>query len=94
MTIVHSAINYHAGNQSQTVTSILVTAFRQISDLLKQQYLQKRQYQKNQRVLSQLLNFEDNILADIGITRADVIWAKNLPIEFNATIELENISRN
>ncbi len=93
MTIVHSAKIYHIGNQSQTVTSILATAFRQISNLLKQQYLQKRQYQKNQRVLSQLLNLEDNILTDIGITRADVIWARTLPIEVNATIELENISR-
>ena len=93
MTIVHSSISYHGDNQSQSVASILATAFRQISKLFKQQYLQKRQYQKNQRVLSQLLNLEDNILADIGITRADVIWAKNLPIEVNATIELEKISR-
>ena len=93
MTIVHTTLSYHSSNQSQTVTSILAIAFRQISNLLKQQYLQKKQYQKNQRVLSQLLKLEDNILADIGITRADVIWAKNLPAEFNASIELEKISR-
>ena len=93
MTIVHSADIYHTGNQTQTVISILATAFHQISNLLRQQYLQKRRYQKNQRALSQLLNLEDNILTDIGITRTDVIWAKTLPIEVNATRELENISR-
>ena len=41
MTIVQSTISYHGDNQSQSVASILATAFRQISKLFKQQFLQK-----------------------------------------------------
>ena len=44
------------------------------------------------RALAQLRGFDDHLLRDIGVTRADVDWAAGLPLTVNAAIALEERS--
>lgn len=48
---------------------------------------------KARRAVSQLAGFDDYMLADIGISRADVDWAIKLPLTTDATGALESRSR-
>lgn len=41
-----------------------------------------------------MLALSPEILKDIGVSRGDIMWAANLPIEKNAAIELEKVARN
>lgn len=41
------------------------------------------------RAVTKLESFDDYMLRDIGVTRADVIWASSLPLSQNAALELE-----
>ena len=38
-----------------------------------------------------MIALDDNILRDIGISRADVIWASKLPLSQNAALELQKL---
>lgn len=40
-----------------------------------------------------LERLDDGMLQDIGVTRADVTWASQLPLSHNASVELELIAR-
>jgi uncharacterized protein YjiS (DUF1127 family) len=44
---------------------------------------------KARREVSQLAGFDDFMLADIGVSRADVEWATKLPLTTDATEALE-----
>ncbi len=44
---------------------------------------------KARREVSQLAGFDDFMLADIGVSRADVEWAAKLPLTTDATEALE-----
>ncbi|WP_119389969.1 DUF1127 domain-containing protein [Taklimakanibacter lacteus] len=45
---------------------------------------------KARREVNQLASFDDFMLADIGVSRADVDWAANLPLTTDPTEALEN----
>lgn len=47
----------------------------------------------DRQAFQHMLALEDPILNDIGISRADVIWASKLPLSLNAALELEKIAR-
>ncbi|MCF6273516.1 MAG: DUF1127 domain-containing protein [Rhodobacteraceae bacterium] len=51
----------------------------------------RREQRINRAVFKNLLALDEHILKDIGVTRGDVIWAANLPIEKNAACELERL---
>lgn len=53
-------------------------------------YLARRMDREAFRHLSQL---DDSLLDDIGVTRADVEWAMNLPPSQDAAIALQLLSR-
>ncbi len=40
-----------------------------------------------------LLRLDNQMLSDIGVTRADVVWASNLPLSQDAATQLEIIAR-
>ncbi len=40
-----------------------------------------------------LMVLDDAMLKDIGVKREDVIWASQLPLSVNASLELEKIAR-
>jgi uncharacterized protein YjiS (DUF1127 family) len=44
------------------------------------------------RAVTRLESFDDYMLRDIGVTRADVEWASGLPLSVNAALELEQRS--
>ncbi len=46
----------------------------------------------NRRRFNRLLDLEDAILDDIGVTRGDVQIASRLPLQRNAALELRRIS--
>lgn len=46
----------------------------------------------NRRRFNRLLDLEDTILDDIGVTRTDVLIASRLPLQRNAALELRRIS--
>ncbi len=53
----------------------------------------RKQHRLNREALQHLTKLDNRILNDIGLTRADVIWASDLPLSQNAAQELENISK-
>ena len=44
---------------------------------------------KAHRAIGRLASFDDHMLRDIGLTRADVLWAEDLPLSVNAVVALE-----
>lgn len=61
------------------------------NDRLKRYLKLRRQRQFDRDAFRTLLRLDDHELADIGITRADVRWASKLPIDVNASQELEKL---
>jgi uncharacterized protein YjiS (DUF1127 family) len=45
------------------------------------------------RAVAQLDRFDDFLLRDIGVTREEVRWAADLPLNLNATLALEERAR-
>ena len=45
------------------------------------------------RAVARLADYDDHMLRDIGITRAEVNWAASLPLTVNAALALEDRSR-
>lgn len=48
-----------------------------------------RQRRLDRAAVQYMLGLEDYMLRDIGLTRADVEWANQLPLSVNAATELE-----
>jgi uncharacterized protein YjiS (DUF1127 family) len=44
---------------------------------------------KARRTVARLEDFDDYMLRDIGVTRADIHWAAGLPLSVNAALALE-----
>lgn len=61
-------------------------AFRKHRELRKSWRISRQAFQN-------MLYLNDRILEDIGVTRADVLWAYRLPLRENAALELRKISR-
>ncbi len=47
----------------------------------------------NRAAFDTMLELDDRMLNDIGVSRHDVRWASNLPLSVNAAMELEQIAR-
>ncbi len=75
----------------QTVFSIITKATNDIATHLKNAFKQRQKRWNNRNALQQMLKLDDHILADIGLTRDDVLWANTLPLEKNAAVELDKI---
>jgi len=52
---------------------------------------QRRRERANRKALLEVLDHEDWLYNDLGITRGDVVWAGHLPMHVNACRELERI---
>ncbi len=53
----------------------------------------QRTRRASRRALKELSSLDDSMLKDIGISRADVDWASQLPKSVDASVELEIIAR-
>ncbi len=51
----------------------------------------RRQRRINRDAFKTLLRMDDRSLADIGVTRDEVVWASRLPLSYNASAELEKL---
>ncbi len=62
-----------------------------------EKYMRSRQLRKSQRdartAFLPMLRIDDQILDDIGVTREEVRWAANLPLEINAGKALQARAR-
>lgn len=54
----------------------------------------RREHRADRAALKQLLLLSDRHLRDIGIIRADITWASNLPRDQIATIELQKVAKS
>jgi len=69
--------------------------FRTVDQLLNDvhKFYNRRREQKISRdALAQLNELDDCLLRDIGISKADVQWANQLPLSVNAAFELRKIA--
>ncbi len=78
---------------SNTVATIVKGAASQFASLAKERYQRQKQIRVNRQAFSHMLKLDNHILADIGLSRDDVIWASRLPIDVNAACELETIRK-
>ncbi|MEM9277940.1 MAG: DUF1127 domain-containing protein [Pseudomonadota bacterium] len=62
-----------------------VNLFKSLNTFLKR----KKQQRIDRDAFKNLLSLDDRSLADIGVTREDVMWASNLPLSTNAALELK-----
>jgi uncharacterized protein YjiS (DUF1127 family) len=44
---------------------------------------------KDRRRIASLAHYDDHMLRDIGVSRADLAWAASLPLTVNASLALE-----
>lgn len=57
-------------------------------------WIEKKYNQRiNRQAFNYLLTLDDNLLKDIGVTRQDVQWASQLPLEEDAATKIEQIAR-
>ncbi len=50
------------------------------------------EHRTNRAAFQHVLGLDDDMLKDIGVTRDDVNWANKLPIEQNASLELQRVA--
>lgn len=71
----------------------IVGKISKLWDRFKAQRALVKQQKIDREAFAHLANLDDTMLKDIGVSRADVIWASKLPLSQNASLELENIAR-
>lgn len=51
-----------------------------------------KEYRDRRDAFRVLLHLDERMLDDIGLSRADILWAARLPLKVNAALELRRIS--
>lgn len=92
MTTICTTQNIAQTNDTK-LSAIVSTAIRQAVSLFVKKYQARKQHRIDRQAFLQMLKLDDRMLADIGVTHGDVLWASNLPIEVNAARELTLIRR-
>ena len=59
---------------------------------LKEHLRNRRRRRIDRQAFKHILNLDDQMLQDIGVTRDDVKWADGLPLHKNASWELQRVS--
>ena len=90
---LHSGIKYQPQN-SQTFVSAIESYLKSLVSRINAVFTQRKQQRVDRQAFSHLLSLDDHILDDIGITRNDILIASRLPINVNASLELEKIARS
>jgi len=88
----HPVSTIKSGNLLPRFFQAFVDVARHAIRRLRNSYAQLVQRRIDRQAFAQLLSLDDNILRDIGVTRNDVIRASKLPINTNASCELEKIA--
>lgn len=88
----HSGIKYQPQN-SQTFVSAIENYLKSWATAINIVFTQRKLQRINRQAFSHLLSLDDHILDDIGITRNDILDASRLPVNVNASLELEKKAR-
>ena len=65
-----------------------------LANILRKKHQDWQTRRRDRKAIEQLLEMKEHHLADIGLTRNDVIWARHLPDHVDASSRLQNIARN
>lgn len=88
MSITYDAnfVSTHAGHRSTSnPVSGLFNAFRALVS-------QYEEFRDRRDSFKALLQLDENMLQDIGMTRGDIRWAARLPLSMNAALELRKLT--
>ncbi len=88
----HPDIEYQPQN-SQTLVSAIEQYLKRWASRINTVFVQRKQQRINRQAFNHLLALDDHILDDIGVTRNDIVEASQLPLDVNASLELEKIAR-
>ena len=61
---------------------------------IKKRWAEHAQRRTDRAAFRHMLTLDDDILDDIGVTRANVEWASQLPLHLSASRELEQLARD
>ncbi|MEM7213933.1 MAG: DUF1127 domain-containing protein [Pseudomonadota bacterium] len=67
----------------------IFTFVREVLQNFRNAFKLRRQQRIDRDAFSNLLALDDRSLADIGVTRDQVIWASKLPLSVNAALEIK-----
>ena len=87
MTTICTTQNIAQTNETK-LSGIVSTAIKNMVSVLTKKYRTHKQHRINRLAFQQMLALDEHILADIGVSQGDVLWASKLPIEVNAAKEL------
>lgn len=83
--------------QKQAPKSYLLSLTKALFLNRMNQLREQRRLNKQRRIdrdaFRRLIALDDAMLKDIGVKRDDVIWASQLPLSVNASLELEKIAK-
>ena len=78
---MREAASFIASQGSPAPAGVLTALLRDVSGAVRNW--------KKRRQLKTLSEFDDHLLADIGVTREDVRWALDLPFSYDPGVELQ-----
>ena len=88
----HSAIKYQP-KSNQTLVTALEDYLKSWVNRVNTVFTRAKQRRIDRQAFSHLLSLDDHILDDIGVSRSDVILVSRLPLDINASRELDKIAR-
>jgi len=91
MTVFESNHASHARPHAVTLARRLTDAAARWLDARRALAAERRRQRLNRQAFRALLGKEDWVYRDMGTTKADVEWAAGLPLEANASRELERL---
>ena len=78
---------------ANSIASRIFATLTKLAERFVQHLEQRKQRQIDRDAFNHLLDLDESILDDIGVTRFDVIEASKLPLSKNASNELEKVSK-
>jgi len=79
--------------QDSRLVKLLKTSITKLFTRLSAWYQLKKQRRLDRDSFRNMLALDDATLKDIGVKKSDVIWASQLPLSLNASLELEKKAR-
>lgn len=84
--------NYHQPNKLRPIQSDEILNGKRILSSLLEAMVRRWKRREDRDAFRQLLKLDDTLLKDIGVNKADVLWASELPLSVNASVELQNLA--
>ena len=90
---LHLTPHYSLETPNRSTASRLGSPFKAGFAWIASKLAQARKHRENRAAFNHMLTLDDNLLNDVGVTRANVEWAAGLPISVNASQALEDVAR-